>query len=83
LKLFLHLIPFLLPFAVYAGIVLLSRRATAEGRGWADAPWFWLAASGLALVVAGFVAVGLTSGGSGSYAPAEFRDGRVVPGRLE
>ena len=76
-----YVIPLLLPFAVYFGIVALTR-----GRhpGWLDnTPWFSLSACGLGLVAVGLVAWGLLSGSAPGerYLPPRFEDGRIVPGR--
>ncbi len=81
----LHLVPFLLPFAAYVAYAYAMKKMEAEGGLWADAPWFWLTASGLGLVIAGFVAVSLLSGAppGAEYVPGQVKDGRVVPGRFE
>ena len=81
----LHLLPFLLPFAAYVAYVFAMKKMEAQGGLWADAPWFWLTASGLALVIAGFVAVSLLSGAppGAQYVPGQVKDGQVLPGRFE
>lgn len=85
-KTVLHLLPFLLPFAAYFLIVLLTRRARSRGTGWTRAPWYWLTVSGLALVVAGFLFVGIADLGEpdGRYVPAHYdADGNFVPAHIE
>lgn len=77
------LLPFLLPFLGYFLLMAVRRRHARAGREWTDAPWYWLAAGGLALVIVGLVGTALLEGETGSYLPAEYRDGRVVPGRFE
>lgn len=80
----LLLLPFLLPFAGYAVFVLLDKRAEAAGRTFADTPWTWLTSGGLLLVALSLLVLALLQeGGTGeSYAPAELRDGRIVPGQV-
>ena len=84
-QILLHLLPFLLPFAAYVAYVFAMKKMEAEGGLWADAPWFWLTASGLGLVIVGFVAVSLLSGAppQAEYLPPRVEDGRVVPGRFK
>lgn len=84
-KLLIHSLPLLLPFAAYATYIVLSKRASAQGGVWTDAPWYWLVSTGLAFVIAGFV-VAASIGGAppgSSYVPAEYKDGEIVPGRFE
>ena len=77
-----HLLPFLLPFLLY-GLYLWHAKRT--GRDGPEAtPWFWLAGAGLLLVILGFVVWGgFFLNEPGSYTPARFEDGRIVPGRIE
>lgn len=84
-QILLHALPFLLPFIVYIGYVLLVRRAAAKGKVWANAPWYWLVASGLVLVIASFIALPLFRGDqpSGVYVPPRVENGVVVPGHFE
>ncbi len=53
---------FLLPFVLYAVYFLYARRRaqqTGQTRPtFEDGPWFWLIAAGIALSLAGFVALG-------------------------
>ena len=83
-----QLLLFLLPIAVYLAYALWqrrrARRAGVEPAGLAEGPWFWLIIGGLALSIAGFVTLGVsTDGRSLSYEPAHIENGRVVPGKIE
>ena len=77
-----HLLPFLLPFLLY-GLYLWHAKRT--GRNSPEAtPWFWLAGAGLLLVILGFLIWGgFFLNETGSYTPARFENGRIVPGRVE
>ncbi len=84
-KLLFHLLPFLLPFVLYAGWVALARRKAA-GAGGALAPWprahvAWLAIAGLTLVILSFVAVALLTGSEvgRTYLPPRLEEGQIVP----
>jgi heme A synthase len=80
-RIIVHLLPFLLPFLLYGLYIWHAKRSGREGPE--AAPWFWLAAIGLLLVILGFVVWGGYFGESvGPYAPARFEDGRIVPGRI-
>ncbi|MCW5751504.1 MAG: hypothetical protein KIT81_10200 [Alphaproteobacteria bacterium] len=69
---------FLVPFIVYFGYLLLLRRG--EERGWNTAPWTWLAVSGLLLVAASFLVLGLTDDSRpGQYVPPRYIDGKLLP----
>ena len=74
---------FALPFAIYGAYLLLSRARSIVPDH--DTPWTVLFISGLALVAASFVYVGLTEGDStkGRYVPAHVVNGQVVPGQVE
>ena len=78
-------LPFLLPFGAYACFVMLTRRAAARGIQWQEAPWVWLAISGLGLVIAGLVATGLMTGTDphGTYVPPHLEGGQIVPGEIK
>ena len=77
-----HLFPFLLPFAVYAAWVLLTRRTAAAGGSWWQAtPVAWLSLAGLVLIVMSFVALALFTGHEpgGTYVPPRYIGGEIVP----
>jgi hypothetical protein len=76
-----YVLPVLAPFAVYFGWMwLVERRAD-----WREAPWFWLVAASIALLVATLAYVALSSGEkpNGVYHPPVLKDGKVVPGHIE
>jgi hypothetical protein len=74
---------FSVPFAIYGAYLLVSRARSIVPTH--DTPWTALFVSGLALVVASFVYVGLTEGEStqGRYVPPHVVNGKVVPGHVE
>jgi heme/copper-type cytochrome/quinol oxidase subunit 3 len=74
---------FLLPFALYAVYLRLSKREEDAPRP--KHPWTILFASGLALVAASFLIWGITEGAGeqGVYVPPHVENGRVVPGHVE
>lgn len=85
-----YLLPIVLPTLLYVlWLRVVQRRAAAAGqpaRAWAEVPWAWLFATGLAL--AGIISAGtLVMGESdetGDYRPPYVDErGRVVPGRFE
>lgn len=73
---------FALPFLVFAGYLAVSRQGVRAVR--APAPLFWLAASGLLLVIASFVYAGLFGGVStrGRYVPPAYVHGQIVPAHI-
>lgn len=83
-----HLVPFLLPFIAYGLYLYATRRARAqerkEGRVFDEAPWFWLFATGLALLVLSLIAVWFFTGdpAGGSYIAPHVEDGKIVPGKF-
>jgi Family of unknown function (DUF6111) len=74
---------FAVPFAIYGAYLLVSRARSIVPTH--DTPWTALFISGLALVVASFIYVGLTEGEStqGRYVPPHVVNGKVVPGHVE
>jgi hypothetical protein len=74
---------FAVPFAIYGAYLLVSRARSIVPTH--DTPWTALFISGLALVVASFIYVGLTEGEStqGRYVPPHVVNGIVVPGHVE
>lgn len=84
-KILLDLFLLALPFLIYAAFVKLGRRAEAKGGIWAEAPWFWLFSSGLALSITAAVLFVVFDGSEpGSvYVPAVVEDGEIVPGRFK
>lgn len=84
-KLLFHLLPFLLPFVLYAGWMALARRKAAATGGalaaWPRAHVAWLAIAGLTLVILSFVAVALFTGSEvgRTYVPPRLEEGVIVP----
>lgn len=84
-KFVFHLLPFLLPFVLYAGWVALARRKIAASGGalavWPRAHVVWLMIAGVGLVIVSFVAVALFTGSEvgGTYVPTRLEDGQIVP----
>ena len=83
-KLFTIALPLLLPFLLYwAYLSLARRRATAAGgpSRWQDAPWIWMAAAGVVLMIASLAAFGLSSGVKPGtrLIPPTVVDGKIVP----
>ena len=72
---------FLLPFALYFGFALISRRVPQRQL----VPWLVLTICGLVLVAGSFVYLGPTAGESttGTYVPAHVVNGKIVPGHVE
>ncbi|HZD26830.1 MAG TPA: DUF6111 family protein [Alphaproteobacteria bacterium] len=85
-RLLYHLIPFLLPFALYALYLKLSRRAEDAGQPGLDStPWFWLVVVGLVLSAASVLAYWwvVNQPPGGTYVPPHVENGQVVPGHIE
>ncbi|HEY1961293.1 MAG TPA: DUF6111 family protein [Rhizomicrobium sp.] len=74
---------FAVPFAIYGAYLLVSRARSIVPTH--DTPWTVLFVSGLGLVVASFVYLGLTEGEStqGRYVAPHVVNGKVVPGHVE
>jgi hypothetical protein len=74
---------FLLPFALYAVYLRLTRDESQTRTR--THPWTVLFVSGLVLVAASLVILGLTEGAGrqGVYVPAHVENGTVVPGHVD
>jgi hypothetical protein len=81
--LLLRALLFAVPFAIYGAYLLVSRARSIVPTH--DTPWTALFISGLALVAASFIYVGLTEGEStqGRYIPPHVVNGKIVPGHVE
>jgi hypothetical protein len=78
------LLPLLLPTALWFAWMFAMRRASSRGAKWADAPWGWLAGSGVVLVGALLYLLEVHYGEKGGrYVPSQYIDGKLVPGRFE
>ena len=82
-----NIVLFLLPTAIYATYILLTRKQDEQGKGVLDdAPFFWLMLAGTALVFLVLIAFGSTSGGKPgqTYVPPSIgTDGKIDPGGLK
>lgn len=76
---------FLAPFAIYAIVLLLTRRAPRDREHWGLKVVGGLAAAGLVLVAISLVWLSHYGGfgTSGTYIPAHLEDGKLVPGRTK
>lgn len=75
---------FAVPFVLYALWIWALRRVGREAGPAGVTRLTVLAIAGFALVAAGFVVLGAFGDEKvGTYRPAEFRDGVLVPGRIE
>ena len=73
---------FLLPFAVFALFLILTRRNPLRLAAWSDST-LWLVIGGLACVVIALVITGITAKRElGAFEPTRVENGRVVPGRF-
>jgi hypothetical protein len=77
----IRMLLFAVPFAVYGLYYLLSQGSQTQR----STPWTTLFITGLALVAASFIYVGLTEGEptSGQYVPPHVVNGVIVPGHVE
>jgi Family of unknown function (DUF6111) len=73
-----YLLPLVLPFLAY----LIYARVANKAGGMSDAPWLALAAAGVGLMAVSLISWGLLTGfePGGTYVPARFEDGQLVPG---
>ena len=81
---FLDVVLFLLPFAAYGLYVYAARTGLAPVLR-VGSPLLRLVAIGLGLAVIGLVLLGIFGGerGQGRYVPAQYRDGKLIPGHFE
>jgi hypothetical protein len=78
------LLPLLLPTALWFAWVYAARRAALRGMRWSEAPWGWLAGTGVVLAAAFLYLVQVHYGEQGGrYVPSQYIDGKLVPGRFE
>jgi hypothetical protein len=85
-----YLVPLVLPTAVYFAVQYWLRRRVAEGHpvpkpSWWDAPWPWLGAAGLVLMLGVLALVSMNEGAppGAEYHPPELEDGKVQPGSFD
>lgn len=81
---FIHLLFFALPFAAY-GFWLMVTRRSANAQDWRDAPMLWLTIAGGAMVIVSFIVLASFEDNTpdGGYTPLQYKDGQLVPGRLD
>ncbi len=76
---------FLLPFVAYAGYLLITRGSFRNVAEWQMQTIAWLALGGAVFMVAAIVYFTQfeTHEADSTYVPAQFVDGKIVPGRLD
>lgn len=85
IRMLYHVVPFLVPFAVYAIYVYWRKRQPDAAEHMHDTPWYWLVVSGMSLSIASVVALWLygSSLPGGEYEPAKMQDGQIQRGKIE
>lgn len=76
---------FFLPFAIYAGYLVIARKQRLSRGLLAIMPVTRLIIAGIGLVIIGLIVLA-TYGGSdpgGTYTPAVLKDGKIVPGHID
>ena len=75
---------FLTPFLFYALFMAAKRRYPHEVANWERGTVAWLAIAGLALCIAGVLALAASRDEKiGAYSRAEFKDGKLIPGSIK
>jgi len=76
---------FVLPFVLYGLYLWLLRRSQKQDPNWREAPWAWLAITGLVLVALSFFVLRFMEGdnGVGTVVPAHMENGRLVPSQVK
>ncbi|GIK80137.1 MAG: hypothetical protein KJZ73_07090 [Pseudorhodoplanes sp.] len=74
---------FLIPFALYAGYLMIKRVDVFDRASWPLDRLVWLTVAAVAIMIAGFILLAQFSGAppGGTYEPAHMENGRFVPGR--
>ena len=85
IRILYHVIPFLIPFVIYALYVYMRKRELKPGETLHDTPWYWLIVTGMGLSIASVLAVWLfgSSPPGGQYEPARTVDGEVQRGKIQ
>lgn len=76
----------LLPSLLYGVYIYLMRRGAPPGEPVSDAPFLWLFAAGILLMLASMAFfIQFSEGGKPgqSYHPPEYKDGKIIPGYFE
>ena len=78
-----YVLPFLLPFLIYAAYLGLAKHRTPRWLDLNEKEWLVLGGTGLALLTISLVTWTLLSGSPPDeiYVPPHLEDGRIVPGR--
>jgi hypothetical protein len=75
---------FLVPFALYAGYLILRQGSAARASDWPGRVIAYLTAGGLVLTgIALLFFINFSGSPSGQYTPAVVRDGKIVPGHID
>jgi hypothetical protein len=76
---------FLTPFAVYAIVLYASSRDARSREHWPNRTLSGLAIVGCLLVIGGLIFFGHFGGAppGGTYEPARYEDGKLIPGRIK
>lgn len=73
---------FVLPFACFAGWLVLRKRNPLHRESW-HGHKFWLSTVGLVLIIGSLIYTGLTAERHmGAFVPPHLENGKVVPGRF-
>lgn len=72
---------FLIPFAAFAVLLIVTRRKLLHRGTWSRSST-WLAIAGLVLVFASFLYAGLEPRPMSGFEPTHMQGGRIVPGRF-
>ncbi len=87
--LLVRILPLLVPVILFLVWYYMARRRAGKTGGpqptWQQAPWGWIAFSGLLVLVIGLVSFRLSIGESpeGTYVPPRLEDGQVIPGHMD
>lgn len=76
----------LLPTILYGVYVYLARRSAPPGEAVSGAPFLWLFAAGVLLMLASMAYfIQFSEGGKPgqAYHPPEYKDGKIIPGHFE
>ncbi|MBB4199130.1 hypothetical protein CCR94_16665 [Rhodoblastus sphagnicola] len=74
---------FLAPFVLYAAVLIFRARHPLVAASWSRGALSWLTLAGLALAMAGLVALALLGPEQGAYTPAHVENGRLLPGHFQ
>ena len=87
--LLVRILPFLVPVILFVVWYYLARRRAGKAGlappSWREAPWGWIAGSGLLVLALGLAFFRFSTGASpdGTYVPPKYEDGRIIPGHVE